>query len=53
MLRITIPRGGGQMPIAISVAIALVTECTPPHTPQARLVMKIASRGSRPIMMTS
>ena len=53
MLRIKMPSGGGTQPMAISIAMAEVTECTPPHTPQARLVMKIASRGSRPIMMTS
>ena len=53
MLRTRIPRGGGTQPIAISIAMAEVTECTPPQTPHARLVMKIASRGSRPIMMTS
>ena len=47
------PSGGGQQPIAISVAMAEVAECTPPQTPQARLVMKMASRGSRPTMITS
>ena len=34
-------------------AMAEVTEWTPPHTPHARLVMKMASRGSRPSMITS
>ena len=53
MLRIAMPSFGGLQPIAISMAIAEVTECTPPQTPHARLVMKMASRGSRPIMMTS
>jgi hypothetical protein len=39
MLRIRTPRGGGTQPMAISMAMAEVTEWTPPHTPQARLVM--------------
>jgi hypothetical protein len=39
MLRIRMRSGGGTQPIAISMAMADVTECTPPHTPQARLVM--------------
>ena len=33
------PSGGGTQPMAISIAIAEVTECTPPQTPHARLVM--------------
>jgi hypothetical protein len=41
------------MPKAISSASAEQVECTPPHTPQARLEMKIASRGSRPLRMIS
>ena len=53
MLRIATPSGGGATPNAISIAIAEQVEWTPPHTPQARLVMKIASRGSRPITITS
>ena len=52
-LRIAIPSLGGRHPMAISVASAEQVEWTPPHTPQARLVMKMASRGSRPIMITS
>ena len=33
------PSGGGTQPIAISMASAEQVEWTPPHTPQARLVM--------------
>jgi hypothetical protein len=44
---------GGVRPIAISIAYAEQCEWTPPQTPQAREVMKIASRGSRPIAITS
>ena len=47
------PSGGGGTSIAISMASAAQVACTPPQTPHARLVMKIASRGSRPIMMIS
>src|SRR5262245_36713968 len=47
------PSGGGVTPNAISLAMADVTEWTPPQTPHARLVMKMASRGSRPSMITS
>src|SRR5438128_5913306 len=53
MLRTTVPRGGGARPIAISIAYAEAWAWTPPQTPQAREEMKMASRGSRPIRMTS
>jgi hypothetical protein len=52
-LRTTVPSGGGASPIAISIAYAEACECTPPQTPHAREEMKIASRGSRSIRITS
>lgn len=45
--------GGGATPNAISSAIAAQVEWTPPHTPQAREEMWIASSGSRPRRMSS
>src|SRR2546421_3164200 len=53
MLRTTVPRGGGARPIAISIAYAEAWAWPPPQAPQAREEMKMASRGSRPIRMTS
>jgi len=52
-LRITTASGGGQTPKAISIVSAEQVAWTPPQTPQARLLMKMASRGSRPFRMTS
>ncbi len=53
MLRRARPIGGGAIPNAISIARDEVTEWTPPQTPQTRLEMNIASRGSRPFRITS
>jgi len=53
MLRTTTPSGGGVIPNAISSVSAAQVEWTPPQTPHARLLMKIASRGSRPFRITS
>ena len=53
MFRMTMASGGGQTPNAISIVSAEQVAWTPPHTPHARLLMKIASRGSRPLRMTS
>ena len=33
------PSGGGTIPSAISIANAAVVPCTPPQTPQARLLI--------------
>ena len=52
-VRMTVPSGGGATPNAISIASAAALEWTPPQTPQARLEMKIASRGSRPLRIIS
>ncbi len=44
---------GILMPMASSTARTLASACTPVHTPQIRSVKAQASRGSRPLRMSS
>jgi len=53
MLRMMLALAGIWIPSASSTARTLVSAWVPVHTPQMRSVKAQASRGSRPLRMTS